>query len=116
MGEWADQKDLKEPPLEIKGAMDSYEPKADQTDDCFYQAGDLFRLMGEPQKKVLIENTARNINGVTKNVQLRHAAHCYLADKDYGTRLIDALGLDKNEAIRLAGLSHDERMKATSQK
>jgi catalase len=116
MGEWADQKDLKEPPLEIKGAMDSYEPKADQTDDCFYQAGDLFRLMGEAQKKVLIENTARNINGVTKNVQLRHAAHCYLADKDYGTRLIDALGLDKNEVIKLAGLSHDERMKATSQK
>jgi catalase len=114
MGEWAEQKEYREPPLELRGAMDSYEPKADQTDDCFYQPGDLYRLMTEAQKQVLIENTVRNITGVTVNVQNRHAAHCYLADKDYGSRLAKALGLKLAEVIRLSEMSHEERMKSTS--
>ncbi|MEL7608901.1 MAG: catalase [Bacillota bacterium] len=115
-GEWAEQPEYKEPPLEIRGAMDSYEPKADQTDNCFYQAGDLYRLITEDKKALLIENTARNMTGVTDNVRLRHAAHCYLADKDYGTRLAKALGVDLGEVVRLAGMTHDERMKATMQR
>jgi catalase len=114
MGEWAEQKEYREPPLEIRGAMDSYEPKVDQTDNCFYQAGDLYRLMTEPQKAILIDNTARNIAGVTVNVQNRHAAHCYLADKDYGSRIAKALGLKLDEVIRLSEMSHEDRMKATS--
>jgi catalase len=114
MGEWAEQKEFREPPLEIRGAMDSYEPKADQTDNCFYQAGDLYRLMTEAQKAILIDNTARNISGVTVTVQNRHAAHCYLADKDYGSRLAKALGLEIAEVVRLSEMSHEERMKATS--
>ncbi|MDR2537360.1 MAG: catalase [Treponema sp.] len=113
-GEWAEQKDYREPPLEIRGAMDSYEPKVDQTDDCFYQAGNLYRLISAAQKQVLIENTVRNISSVTKNVQIRHAAHCYRADEDYGTRLAEALGLDKSEVIRLSALSYEELMKATT--
>jgi catalase len=113
MGEWAEQKETREPPLEIRGAMDSYEPKADKTDNCFYQAGDLYRLMTGEQKKILIDNTARNIGGVTVNIQNRHAAHCYLADKDYGKRLAEALGLKLDEVIRLSEMSHEERMKAT---
>jgi catalase len=112
--QWEDDKASAEPPLEIRGAMMSYEPKDDQTDDCFYQAGDLYRLISEPQKQVLIENTVRNITGVTQNVQLRHTAHCYLADKDYGTRLAAGLGLDLNEVIRLSELTHDERIAQTS--
>jgi catalase len=114
MGEWAEQKEHREPPLEIRGAMDSYEPKVDQTDNCFYQPGDLYRLMTPAQKQILIENTVRNIGGVTVNVQNRHAAHCYLADKDYGTRLAKALGLKLDEVIGLSEMSHEERMKTTS--
>ena len=113
-GEWAEQPEFKEPPLEIKGAMDSYEPKDDQTDDCFYQAGDLYRLITEDKKALLIENTARNMNGVTDNVKYRHAAHCYMADSDYGTRMAAALGLDLNKVVQLSGLSHDELMAATT--
>jgi catalase len=114
IGEWAEQPSVKETPLEIQGAMDYYEPKDDQTDDPFYQAGDLYRLMTEDKKQLLIENTARNMTGVTENIRLRHAAHTYLADKDYGTRLAAALGVDLNEVIRLAGMTHAERMAATS--
>lgn len=93
--------------------MDHYEPKDDKSDDNFIYAGDLYRLMSESQKQALIENTARNIDGVTKNVQLRHTAHCYNADKNYGERLAKALNLDLNETIELSKLSHSELMKAT---
>ncbi len=114
--EWDEQPDQKEPPLEIQGAMDSYEPKEDQTDDCFYQPGDLYRLITEDKKALLIENTARNIGPATENVKYRHTAHCYLADKDYGTRLAKALKLKLDKVVKLAGLSHQERMKATTAK
>ncbi|MGI6665104.1 MAG: catalase [Christensenellaceae bacterium] len=113
-GEWAEQPDYKEPPLELQGAMDSYEPKDDVTDDCFYQPGDLYRLMEEPKKQVLIENTVRNMEGTTDNIKYRHAAHCYLADKDYGTRLANAQKLALEKVISLSEMTHDERMKATS--
>jgi catalase len=112
--EWDEQPAHREPPLEIQGAMDSYEPKEDKTDDCFYQAGDLYRLLAKDKKALLIENTARNIGPVSENVKYRHAAHCYLADKDYGTRLAKALGLKLDKVVKLSGMSHRERMRATS--
>jgi catalase len=115
LGQWAEQPDFKEPPLELSGALDSYEPKADQTDDCFKYPGDLYRLMDAGQKAVLIDNTARNMGGVYQNVRERHAAHCYLADPQYGTDLAKALSVDLDKVISLSKLSHDERMKATSQ-
>ncbi len=111
--EWAEQPEYKEPPLEISGAMDSYEPKDDATDDCFYQPGDLYRLMTPDKKDLLIENTVRNMDGVTENIRVRHAAHCYLADPEYGTRLAEGLGVNLEEVIKLSKMSHDERMKAT---
>ncbi|MCP1101427.1 catalase [Lachnospiraceae bacterium PAL113] len=112
-GEWEEQKEQKEPPLEIKGAMDSYEPKDDQTDNTFYQPGDLYRLIDDDKKTALIDNTLRNMDGVSDNIRYRHCAHCYLADKDYGTRLTKGFSLDLNEVIRLSEMSHDERMNAT---
>ena len=114
IGEWAQQPGYKEPPLELKGAMDAYEPKEDQTDNTFYQAGDLYRLMTSAQRQALIENTARNMEGVTQNVKLRDAAHCYLADAEYGTRLAGALELTTERVIGLSRLSHGERMLETS--
>lgn len=112
--QWAEQPDQREPPLEIRGALDSYEPKADQTDDCFKYPGDLYRLMTGPQRDILIGNTARNMGGVCDKVRSRHAAHCYLADPEYGTKLAEALKLDLGKVEELAKLSHAERMKATS--
>ncbi|MDR1068927.1 MAG: catalase, partial [Clostridiales Family XIII bacterium] len=112
--EWADSKDTAEPPLELQGALDNYEPKDDQTDDCFYQAGDLYRLMAADKKDLLIENTARNIESCTDNIKYRHAAHCYLADPDYGEKITKAMGLDTEKAVAFSKLSHDELMDATS--
>jgi catalase len=61
-----------------------------------------------------VENTANNMAGVTQNILERHAAHCYLADAEYGEKLAAALELDLARVKELAALSHDERMKATS--
>jgi len=112
--EWAEQPDANEPPLELQGAMYNYEPKADQTDDTFYQPGDLYRLLTPEKKDFLIENTVRSITPCTDNIKFRHAAHCFLADPDYGTRIANGLCLDLNHVKKLASMTHAERMAATS--
>ena len=93
-GQWQQQADAAEPPLDLFGPMDAWDPADDPTDDTFYQPGDLYRLMGEDQRAALIDNTARNMDGVTENIRLRHAAHCYKADPEYGDRLAAALVVD----------------------
>lgn len=113
MGEWADDKALMESPLAMTGDIFHYEPKNDTTDDTFYQAGDLYRLMTEDKRAVLIENTARNIQPVTENIKYRHAVHCYLADKEYGERITAAMGLDLNKVLELAKLDHSGLAAAT---
>lgn len=112
-GEWAQQDSHREPPLKVEGDIDHYDPKDDKSDDCFYQAGDLYRLMNEEQKQALISNTARNIAPVTTNIKYRHAAHCYLADQEYGERMAKALQLQLDKVKALARMNHQERMQAT---
>ena len=93
--------------------MDHYNPYDDKEDDCFYQAGDLYRLMTEDKRRLLIENTARNIAPVTENIKYRHASHCYLADKEYGERLAKELDLDLDKVIELSKMPRKERLEAT---
>ncbi|MDR1563689.1 MAG: catalase [Oscillospiraceae bacterium] len=114
MGEWTEQPEYKEPPLELSGAMDSYEPKDNLSDDCFKYPGDLYRLMTAEQRQALIENTRCNMMGVSENIRLRHAAHCYIADDEYGSELSDALGVNLDCVIHLSKLSHSQRMQETS--
>lgn len=114
-GQWQQQAGAAEPPLDLFGPMDAWDPKDDPTDDTFYQPGDLYRLMTEDKRALLISNTAADIAPVTENIKLRHAAHCYKADPEYGTRLAEALGLSIDEVVRLAGMTHEERMAATGQ-
>ncbi|ULQ59501.1 catalase [Brucepastera parasyntrophica] len=115
-GEWAQQDAFREPPHDPDGPIDHYEPKDDKTDNCFYQAGNLYRLMSEDQKQVLAENTMRNMGGCTDNVKYRHAAHCFLADPDYGKRICKAMELDAAKAEQLSKLDHAALMDATKAK
>ena len=103
-----------EPPLDLTGAMYAYDPKDDPTDDCFKAGGELYRLMTEEKRAILIDNTARNIEPVTENVKYRHAVHCYLADEEYGRRITEAMHLDMNRVLELAKLSHRELVEATT--
>ena len=112
IGEWKTTA-VKYPASPVTGKAMHYNPYEDRSDDCFYQPGNLYRLMTEEKRKLLIENTAEDMMTVTMNVKYRHAAHCYLADEEYGKRLSNALGLDLNEVTRLAAMSEQERLYAT---
>ena len=114
-GPWSQQAHAAEPPLDLFGPVDAWDPKDDPADDPFYQPGDLYRLMSEEQRVALIANTVADIDGAGMNVKKRHAAHCYKADEDYGMRLAEALGLPAEEVAHLASLTHEERMAATGQ-
>ena len=96
-----------EPPLNLSGAMYAYDPKDDPTDNNFKAAGDLYRLMTDDQKRILVENTIRNIMPVTENIKYRHAVHCYWADEDYGKRMALALNLSWGKVLKLSGLTHE---------
>ena len=110
---WSAQPGVLEPPLDLEGSAYAYDPKDDPTDDNFRAGGDLYRVMTEDKKQLLIENTAPNIAPVTENVKYRHAAHCYLADEDYGKRITEALGLDLDKVRELSKLSNYELIQAT---
>jgi catalase len=112
IGEWVtSEANYKSSPSD--GAAMRYNPYEDRNDDCFYQPGNLFRLMTEEKRRALIENTACDMMHVTDNIKYRHAAHCYLADEKYGTGLAEAMNLDINEVIRLASMSEKDRLEAT---
>ncbi len=91
-----------------------YNPYEDRDDNCFYQPGNLYRLMSEEKRCLLLKNTVADIMPVTENVKLRHCAHCYLADTEYGSRLAEMLNLDLEVVKSLAGMSQKERIEATS--
>lgn len=113
---WNQQSHAAEPPLDLFGPADAWDPKDDAEDDTFYQPGNLYRLMTEPQRAALIANTATDIAAASENVKKRHAAHCCKADEEYGMRLAEALGLSASEIRNLAKMSHDDLMAATGQK
>ncbi|TWT15474.1 catalase [Reyranella sp. CPCC 100927] len=85
--EWADQRDLNEPPLEIDGAAAHW----DQPDDHYQQPGDLFRKMTSGQRQALFDNTARAVGRAAVDIQRRHVANCTKADPAYGAGVAAAL-------------------------
>jgi len=73
----------------------------------------LWRVLTEEKKQVLIENTASDMASVTLNIKYRHAAHCYLADTEYGERFTKAANLYMNKVIELSKLDNQGLVKAT---
>lgn len=114
MGVWDSQPQYVTRSMEADGAIGHYNPYDDPTDDCFAQPGALYRLMTEGKRALLIANTAKDIAPVSDNIKLRHAAHCYLADHEYGIRLAELLGLNTCKVEHLAQLSEEERLRQTS--
>ncbi|MEG0985776.1 MAG: catalase [Clostridia bacterium] len=112
-GMWSPQPEVLEPALDLSGAMYAYDPKDDPTDDNFRAGGELYRVMTEDKKALLIENTARNIAPVTDNVKYRHAVHCLKADVEYGERITKAMGLCINKVRELSKLTNGELISAT---
>ncbi|MFC1787323.1 catalase [Halobacteriota archaeon] len=103
----------KEPPFEIHGEADRY-PYSHPNDD-FVQAGNLYRdVMTDQDRENLIGNIVDHLGGAQKRIQLRQTAIFFKADPEYGRRVAEGLKLDTKEVEKLANMSQDERVKATS--
>src|SRR5699024_10968732 len=82
-GHWEHQRDQMQPPLELEGDATHWDFRQD--DDNYYeQPGDLFRLMNDEQKEEHFGNTARDMEGAEKFIQIRHITNCYKAEPAYG--------------------------------
>ena len=95
-GKWEEQKEQAMPPLKLEGDAYRYDYRQDD-DQYYFQVAALFNIMTAEQKQVLFDNTARNMNGTTKEIQLRHITNCSKAHKDYGMGVAMALGIDFSE-------------------
>lgn len=91
-GEWQQQPDFKEPPLELQGAADHWDFREDD-DDYYSQPGNLFRNMSQAQKQVLFDNTARAMGDAPDEIKIRHIGNCFKADPAYGEGVAKALGI-----------------------
>lgn len=67
--------------------------------DYYSQAGDLFRLMNESQKQLLIDNIVGSIKQVDREIQVKQIQHFYQADPAYGEGVAKGLGLDIQQII-----------------
>lgn len=112
-GFWSAQPEVAEPPLDLDGAMWVYDPKDDSSDNNFRAGGNLWRLMTEDKKQILISNTAGDIVSVSVNIKYRHAVHCYLADEEYGERITAAMGIDLDKVKELSKLDNQALINAT---
>jgi len=70
--------------------------------------------MTDEDRDHLIDNIVSHINGAQKRIQLRQTALFYKADAEYGHRVAEGLGLDIKEVTKLAGMSQEDRVKATA--
>jgi catalase len=91
-GEWQEQPDFSEPPLELSGAAKHWNAREDDA-DYYSQPGALFRLMSKAQQQGLFENTARAMADAPKEIKLRHIGNCMKADPAYGEGVAKALGI-----------------------
>lgn len=102
-----------EPPFEVSG-MAARSPFAHPNDD-FVQAGNLYRrVMNDQDRENLIGNIVAHLGKSQKRIQFRQAGIFFKADEDYGTRVAKGLGLDVKKVKKLAGMSPEERAKATA--
>ncbi len=95
-GEWREQPEFAEPPLDLVGAADHWNFREDDS-DYYTQPGKLFRLMKPAQQQVLFENTARAMGDAPKEIKVRHIGNCLKADPAYGAGVAKALGISLDE-------------------
>ncbi|MFF5427700.1 MULTISPECIES: catalase [unclassified Streptomyces] len=79
-------------PLAVQGWTGNHEAPLHTKDDDFFQAGELYRLMSEDEKKRLIANIAGGLSQVSReDVIEKNIAHFAAADPEYGRRVAEAV-------------------------
>lgn len=81
----AEDASVKEPPLKISGDADRYDHQG--VSDDYSQAGNLYNIMSEEQKKMLTSSTAGSLSNASKDVVKRMLEHFKACDADYGARI-----------------------------
>ena len=78
--------------MNLHGATGSFAWKSHKDDGDFVQAGDLYRLMSEEEKKRLVENISGCLSRVSREEIIeKSVSHFRSADKDLGDRLTKAV-------------------------
>ena len=77
----------------IEGFADSSRHEKHSEDNDFVQAGNLYRIMSDDQKKILADNIAGELKLVRRDIVERQLEQFYQADRDYGARIADRLGV-----------------------
>ena len=93
VGEYQDETGQQPPPYLLTGSVDRYNHRAD--DDYYTQAGGLYRLMSEVQRKLLTDNLIGAMKSVPEFIQKKQIAHFKKADKEYGERVEKGLAAAK---------------------
>ena len=57
----------------------------------------LFNLLTPEKKQLLFKNTAAQVGGAQKFIQVRHIRNCFKADPAYGEGVANALGMTMAE-------------------
>ena len=70
--------------------------------------------MTDTDRDHLVGNIVAHLGNAQNRIQLRQAALFFKADPDYGRRVAEGLGLDAKQVEKLAAMSQQERVKATS--
>jgi len=76
-------------PFQVSGNVDRY--VVPLTDDDFVQAGNLFRLMNQEQKNLIIGNISGHLRNAKKHIQQRQIPHFKKADPKYGEGIEQAI-------------------------
>lgn len=85
-----------EPPLPLDGPADRYDHRIGNDD--YTQAGDLFRLMDDRQKDLLMTAIANAMASVPDDIKQRQIGHFTKADPAYGAGVAERLGLHALDA------------------
>lgn len=88
--------EYKEPPLAISGDADRYDQHTPENND-FKQAGDLYRIMPENEKKDLVNNLINHMKPVSKAIQKLQLSYFYKADPEYGESIAKGLDIPLSE-------------------
>lgn len=91
-GEWKEQPEFREPPLELDGAAWHWDFHEDDH-DYYSQPRALFHLMTLEQREALYGNTARAMGDALDFIKQRHIDHCMECDPEYGEGVTRALGM-----------------------
>jgi len=70
--------------------------------------------MSELDREHLVSNIVGHLGHAQKRIQLRQCAIFYKADPEYGERVARGLKLAAAEVKKLAAMSQEDRVKATS--